>query len=180
MLTAIAPAKSLVTVGDIKRLKRTSLFGWLAASDTYLLEPSFDLGQQEARPIVAALLRDNISRQVGATIAGPSQLSIADRLVLTNFAFQDIQRRLPIQTIAVWLSLPHKIDWTMRLYYAAWHSHLTSQSLTRWLTWQNESLLPITALRRVRERLLRDSVGTLTRLELIEFLKHLDSLSVEW
>jgi len=76
--------------------------------------------------------------------------------------------------------MPVELDWTMRLYYGAWHSYLTSQSLTGWLPWQEQGILPVTALRRMRDRLLRDSVGVMTRLELIEFLKHLDVLAAEW
>ena len=32
----------------------------------------------------------------------------------------------------------------------------------------------------MRDRLLQDSIGVMTRLELIELLKHLDVLAVEW
>ncbi|HET7003864.1 MAG TPA: hypothetical protein VFK65_00125 [Candidatus Binatia bacterium] len=155
--------------------------GWLMTSNSpRLLEPAFHVDVEDARPLLGKLLATSVSEQIGGAILGPRNLAIADRLAFVDFIFRDTRRRLPIQTIAAWLSMPVELDWTMRLYYGAWHSYLTSQSLTGWLPWQEQGILPVTALRRMRERLLRDSVGVMTRLELIEFLKHLDVLAAEW
>lgn len=145
-----------------------------------LLAPTFHFDLEDSRPIVASALMTTVSDQIGGAILGPRDLAIADRLALAGFIFRDTKRRLPTQTMAVWLSMPAEIDWAMKLYYGAWYSFLTSQTLTGWLSWQQEGILPVTALRRMRDRLLQDSVGVLTRLELIEFLKHLDVLAVEW
>lgn len=166
---------------DIESLQRLSVTGWLFTNNSErLLEPSFGHDPDETRERVASRLSGAISDQIGGAILGPRGLHIADRLAFADFVFRDTGRRLPSQTIAVWLSMPRAVDWTMRLYYGAWYSYLTSQALTGWLPWQENGILPVTALRRMRERLLQDAVGELTRLELIEFLKHLDALAAEW
>ena len=180
MPTLIVPSSSLVSDQDVEQLRRESLMGWLRTTSSRLLAPTFHFGPEESRPIVAEALENGVAQNIGAAIVGPRELAFADRLAFAGFSFRDTKRRIPLQTVAVWLSMPHEIDWTMRLYYAAWHSYLTSQSLTGWLASQEEGILPATALRRMRERLLQDAVGVLTRLELIEFLKHLDALAAEW
>ncbi|HKZ83377.1 MAG TPA: hypothetical protein VJ793_06940 [Anaerolineae bacterium] len=181
MQTTIVPTPNLVTYQDTESLQRQSVMGWLMTSNSRrLLAPAFHVDVEDARPLLGKLLATLVSEQIGGAILGPRNLAIADRLAFVDFIFRDTRRRLPIQTIAVWLSMPVELDWTMRLYYGAWHSYLTSQSLTGWLPWQEQGILPVTALRRMRDRLLRDSVGVMTRLELIEFLKHLDVLAAEW
>jgi hypothetical protein len=180
MQTTIVPAENLVAERDTSKLRRESVTGWLRTHDSRLLAPTFHYSLDEARPLVAAALANSVSQQIGGAIVGPRELTLADRLVLAEFTFRDTKRRIAVQTIAVWLSLPHPIDWAVRMYYAAWNAYLTSQALTGWLGWQDQGILPVTALRRARERLLHDSVGVLTRLELIEFLKHLDALTAEW
>jgi hypothetical protein len=126
------------------------------------------------------MLEGPLSQQIGAALVGPTQLALSDRLALADFALRHTGRLLPVRTVLLWISQPREIDWTMQLYYAAWHSYMTSHSLSNWLAWQNESLLPVTALRRVRESLFQEAAGVLTRLEVIEILKHLDQLSAEW
>ena len=181
MQTTIVPTPNLVTYQDTESLQRQSVMGWLMTNNSrHLLAPALYVDTGEARPVVGKLLATSISDQIGGAILGPRNLALADRLAFADFIFRDTRRRLPTQTIAVWLSMPIELDWTMRLYYGAWHSYLTSQSLTGWLPWQEQGILPVTALRRMRDRLLRDSVGVMTRLELIEFLKHLDVLAAEW
>ena len=180
MPTLIAPSSVLVASQDTHKLQQDRLTGWLLNSNSRVLAPTFHYGPEESRPIIADLLENSASRHIGAGIVGPRDLRIADRLALAGFSFTDTKRRIATQTIAVWLSMPHEIDWAMRLYYAAWYAYLTSQSLAGWLAWQDDGILPAAALRRMRERLLQDSVGVLTRLELIEFLKHLDALAAEW
>jgi len=180
MQTITVPSTAFVSESDMARLRRESLTGWLRNSDRRLLTPTFHYGVDESRPVVAGLLENKVAPQIGGAIVGPRHLTIADRLAFAGFAFRDTKRRLATQTIAIWLSMPHEIDWTMQLYYAAWYAFLTSQSLTGWMAWQEEGILPVTALRRMRERLLEDAVGVLTRLELVEFLKHLDALAAEW
>jgi len=181
MQTALKPTTNLTTGLDTDSLRRQSVTGWLRTSDSSrLLTPTFHFDLEASRPIVAGALVTRVSDQIGGMILGPRDLSIADRLAFAGFTFRDTRRRLPTQTIAVWLSMPFEMDWAMRLYYGAWYSYLTSQALTGWMPWQEEGILPVTALRRMRERLLQDSVGVLTRLELIEFLKHLDALAAEW
>ena len=180
MPTLIAPSSALVTDQDTDKLQRESLMGWLLHSNSRLLMPTFRYGPEESKPIVAEMLQNRVSQQLGAAILGPRDLNIADRLAFADFVFRDTKRRLSTQTVAVWMAMPREIDWTMRLYYAAWHSFLSTQSLTGFLAWQTNGIVPATALRRMRERLLQDAVGVLTRLELIEFLKHLDTLSAEW
>ncbi len=180
MPTLLVPFANLVADQDTDQLRRESVTGWLRTKSSHLLTPTFHYGLEESRPIVAETLESSVTRQIGAAIVGPRELTIADRLSFAGFTFRDTRRRIPTQTIAVWLSQPAEIDWTMRLYYAAWYAYLTSQSLVGWLAWQEEGILPATALRRMRERLLQDAVGVLTRLELIEFLKHLEMLAAEW
>jgi len=180
MQTLIEPASVLVTHQDTDKLQRESLMGWLRHSSHRLLMPTFRYGLEESKPIVARLLEKQVSQRIGAAMVGPRNLLIADRLALADFVFRDTKRRIATQTVAVWLAMPHEIDWTMGLYYAAWHAYLTIHSLTGFVAWQTNGLLPATTLRRMRERLLQDAVGVLTRLELIEFLKHIDSLAVEW
>ncbi len=180
MPTLIAPFANLVVGQDTERLRLESVTGWLRTNSSRLLMPTFRYGPEESKPMIAELLDRHVTQQIGAAIVGPRETVIADRLALADFVFRDTKRRLPVQTVAVWLSMPREIDWTMRLYYAAWHSYLTSQSLTGLFAWQAEGILPATALRRMRERLLQDAVSVLTRLELIEFLKHLDTLAAEW
>jgi hypothetical protein len=180
MPTLIAPSTALVDNHDAHKLQRESVTGWLVHNDSRRLAPTFHYGPEESHPIVADLLTHNVSLQIGAAITGPRGLALADRLAFAGFVFHDTRRRLPTQTLAVWLSMPIEIDWTMRLYYAAWYSYLTTQSLTGWLAWQDQGIVPATALRRMRDRLLQDAVGVLTRLELVELLKHLDALCAEW
>ena len=181
MQTATTIPANLVSHQDTENLRRQSVMGWLMTSNSReLLAPAFHVDLEDAHSLLGKLLATSVSDQIGGSILGPRNLAIADRLALADFIFRDTRRRLPIQTIAVWLSLPVELDWTMRLYYGAWHSYLTSQSLTGWLPWQEQGILPVTALRRMRDRLLQDAVGVMTRLELIEFLKHLDALAVEW
>jgi hypothetical protein len=180
MPTLIAPATVLITDQDTHQLRNESLTGWLLRNDGRLLMPTFRYGPEASKPIVTDLLENYVSPQIGGAIAGPRDLVIVDRLAFAGFVFRDTKRHLPVHTIAVWMAMPHEIDWAMRLYYAAWHSYLTSLALTGWLAWQADGILPVTALRRMRERLLQDSVGVLTRLELIEFLKHIDNLTAEW
>ena len=180
MQTAIDPPSVLVTPQDTEKLQRESLMGWLRHSSHRLLMPTFRYGLEESKPIVARLLEKQVSQRIGAVLVGPRDLLIADRLALADFAFRDTKRRLPTQTVAVWLAMPREVDWTMGLYYAAWHAYLSTQALTGFVAWQTNGLLPVTTLRRMRERLLQDAVGVLTRLELIEFLKHIDSLTAEW
>ncbi|HLF25662.1 MAG TPA: hypothetical protein VJG32_04950 [Anaerolineae bacterium] len=180
MPTLIVPSTNLVTTPDIEKLRRESVTGWLITNNNRRLTPTFHYGPEESRPLLATALHESVSRQIGAAITGPHATAIADRLAFAGFTFRDTKRRLATQTIAVWLAMPFEIDWTIKLYYAAWYSYLTSQALAGWLAWQEEGILPVTALRRMRERLLQDSVAVLTRLELIEFLKHLDTLAAEW
>ena len=176
----IVPSESLVTGQDMNWFRREGVTGWLSTHSDSLLTPAFRCGAEESRPVVADLLENNVAQQIGAAIVGPRELAIADRLAVAGFAFRDTKRRIPTATLAVWLSMPHEIDWTMRLYYSAWYAYLTSQALAGWLAWQEQGIVPVTALRRMRERLLDDAVGVLTRLELVEFLKHLDTLAAEW
>jgi hypothetical protein len=180
MPTLIAPTATLVTDRDVNKLKRGSVTGWLRESDGRQLAPTFHFGPEESKSVVTEALEQIVSQQIGAPITGPRQLSLADRLAFADFTFRDTRRKLPVQTIAYWMVMPAEIDWTMRLYCAAWHSYLTAQRLTGMMAWQADGILPVTALRRMRERLLQDAVGVLTRLELIEFVKHLDTLSAEW
>lgn len=180
MQTLDAPANVLVTPQDTDKVQRESLMGWLRQSSDRLLLPTFRYSLEESKPIVAGLLEKQVSGRIGAAMAGPRDLLIADRLALADFVFRDARRRIATQTIAVWLAMPCEIDWTMGLYYAAWHAYLSTQALTGFVAWQINSLLPTTTLRRMRERLLQDAVGVLTRLELIEFLKHLDTLAAAW
>jgi len=180
MPTLIAPSSAVITTEEIENLKNSSVFGWLSNNDTRMLTPIFHLESDETQAIVTEMLENRISQQIGTEILGPTQIRLADRLVLADFALRNTRRLLPVRTMLLWISLPHEIDWTMQLYYAAWHSYMTSHSLTQWLAWQNESLLPVTALRRVRESLFQDAAGVLTRLEVVETLKHLDQLSAEW
>ncbi len=180
MPTLIVPFENLVTDQDTNRFRHEGVTGWLSTHSSRLLTPAVHYGPEVSRPLVADLLENDVAQQIGAAIVGPRELAIADRLALAGFAFRDTKRRIPTPTIAMWLSMPPEIDWTMQLYYAAWHAYLTSQSLAGWLAWQEQGIVPATALRRMRERLLEDAVGVLTRLELIEFLKHLDTLAAEW
>jgi hypothetical protein len=180
MQTRIAPETALVTHGDAARLRRDGVTGWLMTNHHNLLEPTFHFDEVASRAIVARCLESDISHQIGSALVGPRELRIADRLAIAEFSFRDTKRRIPIPSIAAWLAAPPGIDWTMQLYYAGWHAYLTAQSLAGWLAWQEQGLLPATALRRMRQRLLEDAVGLLTRLELIEFLKHLDKLAAEW
>ena len=181
MQTTAIPAPNLVTYQDTESLQRQSVMGWLVTNNSHhLLAPALHVAVEDARPLVGKLLATSISDQIGGAILGPRNLAIADRLAFADFVFRDTRRRLPTQTIAVWLATPIELDWVMRLYYGAWHSYLTSQALTGWLPWEEQGILPVTALRRMRDRLLQDSIGVLTRLELIELLKHLDVLAAEW
>ncbi|HEY4688412.1 MAG TPA: hypothetical protein VIK33_03805 [Anaerolineae bacterium] len=180
MPTLIAPSATLVTDADMEKLRRESVTGWLRGNDPRRLTPTFHFGPEESRPVVAGALEGAIALYIGAPIVGPRELVAVDRLALAGFSFRDTKRHIHTQTIALWLVMPKEIDWAMRLYYAAWNAYLTSQSLAIWQPWQENGILPITALRRMRERLLQEAVGVLTRLELIEFLKHLDILAAEW
>ena len=161
-------------------MQRESVTGWLMTNDRRLLTPTFEFRLDDARPMVADLLETRVARQIGAAIVGPRELRIADRLAVAEFVFRDTKRRIPEQYMAVWLAQPAGVDWSMQLYYAAWHAFLTSHSLAGWLNWQEQGIVPSSALRRMRDRLLQDSIGALTRLELVEMLKHLDTLAAEW
>lgn len=174
------PPTALVTPDDTARLRRESVTGWLRSHHGSLLTPSFSYDLDATRPVVADLLERQIAHRIGAAIVGPRELRLTDRLAIADFAFRDTKRRIPAQSIAVWISQPPGVDWSMQLYYAAWYAFLTSHSLTGWLAWQEQGIVPTAALRRMRERLLEDSVGALTRLELVELLKHLDALAAEW
>ena len=180
MQTLTIPSTSIVTALDSARFRRESVTGWLVMNDRRLLTPTFEFRCEDVRPIVADLLETRVARRIGAAIVGPRELRIADRLAIAEFVFRDTKRRVSEQYMVVWLAQPSGIDWSMQLYYAAWYAFLTSHSLTGWLAWQEQGIVPSSALRRMRERLLQDSVGVLTRLELVEMLKHLDTLAAEW
>jgi hypothetical protein len=180
MQTQLVPSANLVTPQDCDKMRRLSVTGWLRTHDTRLLDPALRFDLDSARVLVAQALEGRVSQQIGAAILGPRELLVADRLALAEFVFRDTKRRTATQTMAVWLAQPLALDWTTRLYYASWYAFLTSQHLAGWLAWQEQGIVPATALRRTRERLMQDAIGVLTRLELVEFVKHLDALAAEW
>ena len=180
MQTAVLPPGALVVESDVQTLRREGVMGWLRTVGTRPLTPVFHIDPIEARQRLAGALSGGVSEAIGAPIVGPRELALADRLALAGFAFRDTKRRIPTSNIAVWLDMPFELDWTMRLYYAAWNGYLTSKALAGWVAWQDDILLPATTLRRMRDQLLASAASLLTRLELIEFLKHLDTLAAEW